>query len=130
MYTRAYGEDVGEIIIPEKYGGTSFGANAADNNIKATSEQIDTRSKNPWENEDTIHTSNEPESEKEIPTSAAVGKSPFPSFLSNIFKNKNFGLQKIGTEEILIVATAIFLLFSKEGDRECAIMLLLLLFMG
>ncbi len=33
----------------------------------------------------------------------------------------------IGTEEILIIATALFLFLSKEGDKECAVMLLLLL---
>ncbi len=36
-------------------------------------------------------------------------------------------LSHIGTEEILIIAVAMFLLFSKEGDKECAVMLLLLL---
>ena len=36
----------------------------------------------------------------------------------------------IGTEEILIIATAAFLLFSKNGDRECALILLLLLFIN
>lgn len=36
----------------------------------------------------------------------------------------------IGTEEILILATAAFLFFSKSGDRECALILLLLLFIG
>lgn len=35
---------------------------------------------------------------------------------------------KIGTEELLIGAVALFLLFSKNGDKECAIMLLLTLF--
>ncbi len=36
-------------------------------------------------------------------------------------------IPEIGTEEILIIAVALFLLFSKDGDRECAVMLLLLL---
>lgn len=34
---------------------------------------------------------------------------------------------KLGTEEILILATAAFLFFSKDGDKECALLLLLLL---
>ena len=37
---------------------------------------------------------------------------------------------KIGTEELLILALAAFLFFSKDGDRECALMLLALLFVG
>ena len=39
----------------------------------------------------------------------------------------NIKMPKIGVEEILIIATAAFLLFSKDGDVECAILLLLLL---
>lgn len=37
---------------------------------------------------------------------------------------------KIGTEEILIIALALFLFLSKEGDKECAIILFLLLFIN
>ncbi len=53
--------------------------------------------------------------------------------LSGIFNNsifeKGFGfLSDIKTEEILIIAVAAFLLFSKDGDIECAILLILLLF--
>ena len=39
----------------------------------------------------------------------------------------NLKLPEIGLEEILIIATAAFLFISKDGDRECAVMLLLLL---
>lgn len=39
----------------------------------------------------------------------------------------NLKIPEIGLEEILIIATAAFLFISKDGDRECAIMLLLLL---
>ena len=37
-------------------------------------------------------------------------------------------MPRIGSEEILIIAAAAFLFLSKNGDRECAVMLLLLLF--
>ena len=37
---------------------------------------------------------------------------------------------KLGTEELLIIALALFLLLSKEGDKECAIILFLLLFVN
>lgn len=37
-------------------------------------------------------------------------------------------LSHIGTEEILLIALSIFLLFSEHGDKECAAMLFLLLF--
>ena len=35
---------------------------------------------------------------------------------------------KIGSEEILILAISAFLFFSRDGDRECALILLALLF--
>ena len=38
------------------------------------------------------------------------------------------GHLSLGTEEILIIGIALLLLFNKSGDKECAIMLLLLLF--
>lgn len=41
--------------------------------------------------------------------------------LGNLFSS-------IGIEEILIIAVAAFLFFSKDGDNECAILLILLLF--
>ena len=37
---------------------------------------------------------------------------------------------KIGTEELLIIALALFLFLSREGDKECAIILFLLLFIN
>ena len=39
-------------------------------------------------------------------------------------------LPSFSTEDILIIATAAFLFFSKGGDKECAIMLLLLIFIA
>ncbi len=37
---------------------------------------------------------------------------------------------KLGTEELLLLALAAFLFFSKDGDRECALILLFLVFAG
>ena len=51
-------------------------------------------------------------------------------FLENILGNLNIrlpSLDKIGFEEILIIAIAAFLFFSADGDRECALILLALL---
>ena len=39
-----------------------------------------------------------------------------------------FHLPKFEGEDFLILGVAVFLFFSKEGDRECALLLLLLLF--
>lgn len=38
------------------------------------------------------------------------------------------GSEGWGTEELLLIGLALFLFFSAEGDRECALILLLLLF--
>ena len=125
MYTRSYTDDIGEILIPEKYGGTSFTQSAVGDDRTESTEGA----RNPWEKAD-IHTDQNDTQEDNVQTSATPTRSPGLGFLSGLFKNGNFSLQKIGKEEILIIATAVFLLLSKEGDKECAIMLLLLLFLG
>lgn len=126
MYTRTYNENVGEIIIPERYGGTSFGQKET-GDVRIENEAND-KGKNPWENED-IHTEVPQKSEETVEASANPSKLPFSGLFTSVFKNGTLGLQKIGKEELLIIATAAFLFFSKEGDKECAIMLILLLFL-
>ena len=125
MYTRTYTDESAGILIPESYGGTVLTQKQKREDVTPSDEG----NKNPWES----HAS-EPEEEikrsDDAQTLAQPSKLHTPTFLSNIFKNSNFSLQNIGTEEILILATAAFLLFSKDGDKECAIMLLLLLFLG
>ena len=126
MYTRSYDEKLG-IVIPESYGGTLLREDDAPGADNDYIEESDVPSnKNPWESE-RVHNENLAESE---PTFSLLGALPFRNFFGDILKNGKFSLQKIGTEEILIIATAAFLLFSKNGDKECAIMLLLLLFLG
>lgn len=58
---------------------------------------------------------------------SSLGRMPI---LSGLFGGEHSFLKmpKIGGEEILILATAALLFFSKEGDKECALMLLFLLF--
>ena len=124
MYTRTYSDEHSGILIPESYGGTLL---SQPHTSEKTPEED--KGKNPWE-EEVDKTSKEPTEAENIQASAQASKFQMPAFLTNIFKNSNFGLQKIGTEEILIIATAAFLLFSRDGDKECAIILLLLLFLG
>lgn len=70
-----------------------------------------------------------PEPAAEMPASASP-KLPESLFGLKLPSLKNFKLSSIGLEEILIIATAAILFFNKDGDKECAIMLLLLLFIG
>ena len=124
MYTRTYADDHSGILIPDSYGGTALSQPHTQQR-----QPDEDNGKNPWEEAQTM-TSSEPAEPESTQASAEPTKLHMPAFLTNIFKNSNFGLQKIGTEEILIIAAAAFLLFSKDGDKECAIILLLILFLG
>ena len=138
MYSRSY--QAGEIpTIPESYSGVAFRepepipadtprsvAKSADIKFTATPEPPDPNL--------TSAISAEP-----APTPEAVETGGLLSGLgdafslrglfSNLsgFKLGNLGLPKIGTEEILIIGLALFLFLSKDGDKECAILLALLL---
>ena len=109
MYSRSYYPEDTHPPLPDGYDGVAF------------SEGIDN-----------ITTDNQPSQEQKeaVPTSGGA------SILSGLFGSGGlFGIEgikmpKIGTEEILIIATAAFLLFSKNGDKECAIILLILLFIN
>ena len=124
MYTRTYSDDRHSILIPESYGGTALKESAP-----KESKETEDRGKNPWEEtERTV--AEEEKNEKSEEAFSPISKPQSPSFFSNIFANSNFDLQNIGKEELLLIAAAAFLFFSKDGDKECAIMLLLLLFLG
>ena len=47
---------------------------------------------------------------------------------ADIFRGIKF--PKIGTEELLLIAAAAFLFFSRDGDKECAILILMLIFLS
>ncbi len=74
------------------------------------------------------------EQESDVPVFKDIHKAPDKknsgSFLEGILGNLHIGLpslERFGYEEILIIAVAAFLFFSDSGDRECAILLILLL---
>ena len=109
MYSRSYYTEDTHPSLPDGYDGVAFSERTED-----------------------IPTDYQPHPEQNeaVPTSGSA------SILSGLFgKGGLFGIEgikmpKIGTEEILIIATAAFLLFSKNGDKECAIILLILLFIN
>ena len=127
MYTRSYPEKESGIYIPESYGGTAL-RDRADKECNAK-EQYEEQSTTREESCNTPA-----EDSESIQTSGGIyglfNKLPITSLFGNLFSNEKFSLQRIGTEEILIIAAAAFLFFSKEGDKECAIMLILLLFIA
>ena len=126
MYTRSYYSDGGERINPpENYDGTALlGERTA-----ITEESVESSgapNKNPWEAPASVHEM--PKNEEGESLLASITKIPF---LSGIFGEKSIfqslKMPKIGTEELLIIGVALFLLLSKDGDNECALILLLIL---
>ena len=121
MYTRSYFSEDEAVRLPEKYDGTVFKENA-----EALSEPECKIS------EETVGT--------------AVGEKSEESVFSRLFERLPFGslfkkgkgafpikldkcrIESFGTEELLIIAIALYLFFSKDGDKECAIMLAILVF--
>ncbi len=127
MYTRPYTDDAKKILIPESYGGTA---------LTGIPEREDARGEDAHIGEHTEKSHTDDASQVFCESKAAdagpsfLQRLGFGNLFGDIFRGGKFGLHKIGTEEILILATAAFLFFSKDGDRECAIMLLLLLFIS
>jgi hypothetical protein len=109
MYSRSYYPEDTHPPLPDGYDGVAF-SERADDMLNDNQPQV--------------------EQNEAVPTSGSL------SLMSGLFgKGGLFGIEgikmpKIGTEEILIIATAAFLLFSKNGDRECALILLFLLFIN
>ncbi len=112
MYSRTFLKNDEMLPVPEGYGGTALTGD--------------------------VHTENEEAEEevKEVSASPREGGifSRILPYLGGFFKKDGgcspLGDFRIGREEILIIATAAFLFFSEDGDRECAILLLILLFIN
>lgn len=72
------------------------------------------------------------ECESEVSCEASPKRRPFP-FLGKMegFLHKlPFHLPRFEGEDFLLIGAALLLLFSKSGDKECALILLALLFIG
>jgi len=117
MYSRSYyADESNKLTLPENYDGTAFME-------RETEDLAETSMVDPT-NETVIETSGK--------TSSGYSNFGKPSFLSGLFGDGvgfgGFKFPEIGVEEILILATAAFLFFSKDGDKESALILLLLIF--
>lgn len=118
MYSRSYYPDgVGKVNLPQNYDGTAF---------------IERESP---EQEDSVQASfiDSPQGERDQKEESFFKGLSGGSVLSGLFSKGgllgglNLKIPEIGTEEILLIAIAAFLFFSKDGDKESAIFLLLLL---
>ena len=124
MYTRSYFTEDKKIDIPENYDGNAFRENG-DPFKENVTEDAFSREDRSEENQKATEASAIP---------SFFGRLPISKLLSGLggFSFKEGSIlgvcQNFGAEEILIGAVALYLFFSKDGDRECAIMLLILLF--
>ena len=100
---------------PENYSGTAIGEDVPTNDSAE-------KTANPWEKTDDVP-------KKEERTAPVFADLFSGKGLGGLFRGGGIrGLVKdFGMEEVLIIAVAVFLLLSKDGDKECAVMLLLLL---
>lgn len=134
MYTRSYYGDEGGsgIRIPDGYDGTALLESeaqpvAAPVNFPPETQkrEIKVSPKNENTEEAVEQTSAQDSGHRE----KSADKWQIPLLFKKIFPTSEiFSFSKIGSEELLIGAVALFLLFSKSGDKLCALMLLALIF--
>ncbi|MBE6635839.1 MAG: hypothetical protein E7617_06565 [Ruminococcaceae bacterium] len=126
MYSRSYYADEGRIQIPENYDGTSLMEKASDIREEVRRDEVMQNSTNDngkFENTDKHSTADKFGFPKLFDRFRMPdGESP-KNILRKIISN-------FGTEELIIIGVALFMLLSDDGDIECGGMLLFLLFIG
>lgn len=136
MYSRSYYPEEQAIRIPEGYDGTALYEKESVEQAKPSAKIEPQKNEVKFSPKDEITA--EQESEEVFLRTEKESGGIFPKIdLGNICgglfsKNpsvKSF-IPNIGTEEILIIGLALFLFFSKSGDRECALLVLALLFIN
>ena len=138
MYSRSYKQDSDGISIPDSYSGVAFREpevpEIPDDAPRSVAKSLDVRFTAPEPPDPNLTASTEaaPEqSEETVATGGFLSSLMDKLPMKSIFAGMDFGklsFPKIGTEEILIIGLAIFLFLSRDGDKECAVLLLLLLF--
>ena len=131
MYSRSYIGNDAPVTVPEGYDGIAMKdspTNVSDGYQETKSTGVSEKAPqlNPWE----ADRPTKPEEKEESVGAFSAPGSSLGTLLSGL-KLPIVGalkLPRIGTEEILILAAAAYLLFSKGGDKECALMLIILLF--
>ena len=124
MYSRNLFKEQTPTAVPKDYSGTSLKSDDGEDTAPVA--------ENPWQIPQDVPCEKPCTPPKKEECGAKKGGSFLSEMLSSrlgFLKEGSFGsfLGGIGTEEILIIAIALFLLLSRDGDRECAVMLLFLL---
>ncbi len=112
MYTRSFYREEGDFSVPENYDGVALAET-----VKDTVEE------KPSEATSEVMSHGDKRGDGGI---FSFLKSPLSHIKDIPFLNSF----EIGFEEILIIGIALLLLFNSDGDKECAIMLLILLFIS
>ena len=129
MYTRSYFTEEKSMDIPENYNGNAFEKSIDGASREENAESVFLENKEEKCNQNSY-------GEKENSLFSFIQRTPLANLLRLSSKEKRSGYLfgesgfKFGTEEILITAIALYMFFSKEGDKECAIMLIFLLFIS
>lgn len=128
MYAQSYRPPA--INIPERYDGTAL-ETAEAQNADECADECSTGCP-PHQSEEPRRPHHECDPPKRLPQDGHRGilDLPFGGWLGNLFGNANIGLHTIGLEEIILAAAALYLFLSKDGDKECAIILAILLFVN
>ena len=116
MYTGNYFSKEKEITVPLNYSGSTF---SGDDTASTQSVMNDGT-------EETMAGAKDGGIFEAISSIFPIGRI-LPVGIRSALHLENF---RIGTEELLIIALALFLFLSREGDKECAIILFLLLFIN
>jgi hypothetical protein len=145
MYTKPksfYPDDGERVKIPEKYDGTSLleslkddvqsavpsydmPPRVADGISQKRDVKISPTSELSEDNETVCEASASPKTDDGF-LSSLFGKNPFGG-IKSLFGGGDF-LSSFGAEELIIIGIILFLLFSKGADKECALILGVLLF--
>ena len=127
MYTRSYFTEDKKIDIPENYDGNAFKENGSV--IQNAEEVLSDFKEEPndvqEETEETLGKGIFSSLFDKLPVKSLQKGFPFSLFKKNGVEGCGLSF---GTEEILISLIAIYMFFSKDGDKECAAFILLLLF--
>ena len=135
MYTRAYSESDVKLSIPENYDGTAFLKKEEPPQARPIPPSVSEPKCSPRSDfpsaEKEAFAPSEPTEGGESGISSLIRRIPFGRLLGERGCGSiHLDRFKIGSEEVLIIVIALFLLFSREGDKECAIALLILLFIN
>lgn len=119
MYTRKYGDVSDPLRIPSGYDGIALRAEGPP----------PPETEPPREADEAARSSCDVSADSTSKSDGALQAGlPFLGKLKDSLGLGRFVKFDIGFEEILLVALALYLFFSKDGDKECAIMLIILLF--